>query len=118
MEESRLLQELGSHPLGSFCGAGSEAQFVTTKTRHLYLKFKLDSDVEDGYFFIRIDAITDVYGRPVVSKPLDSQSDDVDDQSGGGKVVGGKEVKKGSHPWQVDLNFVNIISTQCLGLLS
>lgn len=91
----------GSHQLGSFCGAGSEAQFVTTKTRHLYLKFKLDSDVEDGYFFIRIDAITDVYGRPVVSKPLDSQSDDVDDQSGGGKVVGGKEVKKGSHPWQV-----------------
>lgn len=57
-----------------------------------------------------------VYGRPVVSKPLDSQSDDVDDQSGGGKVVGGKEVKKGSHPWQVDLNFVNIISTQSPGL--
>lgn len=93
----------GSHRLGSFCGAGSETQFVTTKSRQVYLKFKLDSDVEDGYFFVRINAIRDVYGRPVVSKPLDSEGDELDD--GGGKVVGGKEAKKGSHPWQVLFRF-------------
>ncbi|CAN7989402.1 unnamed protein product, partial [Ixodes hexagonus] len=93
----------GSRHLGSFCGAESEPQFVTTKSSHLYLKFKLDSDVEEGYFFVRINAIVDVYGRPVISKPLDSEGDEM--QGGGGKVVGGKEVKKGSHPWQVLFRF-------------
>lgn len=89
----------GPFNLGSFCGAESEKQYVTSKTHRLRLRLHLADDVEDGHVFVRVKSVDDVYGRPVLSRPLDSEGDGEDDD--GGKVVGGKEAKKGSHPWQV-----------------
>ncbi|XP_050027683.3 coagulation factor IX-like [Dermacentor andersoni] len=96
LEAAEGVNVTGPFNLGAFCGAQSEQQYVTSKSHRLRLKLTLESDVEEGHLFVRIDAIKDVYGHPVLSRPLDSDGDD-----DGGKVVGGKEAKKGSHPWQV-----------------
>lgn len=96
LEASEGINVTGPFNLGPFCGAQSENQYVTSKSHRLRLKLTLESDVEEGHFFVRIDTIKDVYGHPVLSRPLDTDGGD-----DGGKVVGGKEAKKGSHPWQV-----------------
>ncbi|XP_077487758.1 coagulation factor IX-like [Amblyomma americanum] len=98
LEAAETSNITGFSNLGSFCGAESENQYVTSKSHRLTLKVALDNDVEEGHFFVRVNPTEDVYGRPVLSRPLDS---DDDDDTEGGKVVGGKEAKKGSHPWQV-----------------
>ncbi|XP_064488678.1 coagulation factor IX-like [Ornithodoros turicata] len=78
--------------LGSFCGNQSEPQMLTTRGRHILMMFIAQKGAPEGEFFVRFKHIVDVFGKPV-----EIQDGDGDDD--GGKVVGGKDAKRGSHPW-------------------